>query len=129
LLQSIDFLKQRRKLSGKTDVAGSVVQEYIASGRTSPDAKGYIFGAYRADLEVIRLLVIIARNLCPFRMFDHAIRHTLEELHIVCRQPMVLLTFPFRHYAPPFVATIPITYSNLTNFHKISREAAAEKTG
>jgi hypothetical protein len=120
LLQSIDFLEQRRKLSSKPDIAGSVVQENIAPGRTSPDAKGYIFGAHRANLEVIRLFVMIARDLSPFQMFDHAIRHTLEELYVVCRQPVVLLTFPFRHCASPFVATIPITYSNLTSFHKIS---------
>lgn len=106
-----------------------MVQEYITPGRAPPDAKGNILGAHWANLEVIRLLVMVPRNLGPFRMSDHAICDTLEELYVVCRQPMVLLTFPFRHCAPPFVATIPITYSDLTNIHKTSREAAREKTG
>lgn len=106
-----------------------MVHEYVASGRASADTEGDILGTDRSDLKVIRLFVLIARHLSPFRMFDHAIGHALEELYIVCCQPMVLLTFPFRHCAPPFVATILITYSNRTEFHKISREAAAEKTG
>ena len=106
-----------------------MVQEYITPGRTAPDAEGNIFGTDRPNLEIIRLVVMIARNLSPFRKFDHTIRYTFEELHIIRCQPMVLLTFLIRHCVPPFVAMILITYSNLTDFHKISREAATEKTG
>ena len=106
-----------------------MVQEYIAPRRASPDAKGDILRANRANLEVIRLFIVITRNLGPFRMPDHAVCHTFEELYVVCRQPMVFLTVSFRHCLPPLFVTTPITYSNRTGFHKIPREATAEKTG